>query len=138
MKKWKDEIKRQGELLDFLCSADRSSIVFGHKIYGSGYVNHYAKFIYNKHLNIVELPHSINSWYEVVEDNEYYFVIKETSNIRATIAYYKVEKESKQLTSITDFYKEKKTEEPPTVANPDTPTSMRDTMNELGIKGLNE
>ena len=29
-------------------------------------------------------------------------------------------------------------EEPPTVANPDTPTSMRDTMNELGIKGLNE
>lgn len=31
-----------------------------------------------------------------------------------------------------------KQEEPTTVANPDTPTSMRDTMNELGIKGLNE
>lgn len=31
-----------------------------------------------------------------------------------------------------------KQEEPTTVANPDTPTSMRDSMNELGIKGLNE
>ncbi len=120
MKKWKDEIKRQGELIDFLCQNDRKAIAFEHRIYG-GYVKHLVKFIYQKQLKVIELPHSISSWYEVVEDKEYYCIIKETT-FRERTSYYKIEKESGQITSITDFYKEKQTETTTTDNKADTPT----------------
>lgn len=114
-KKWKEEIKKQGELIDFLCQNDRKAIAFEHRFYG-GYVQSFVKFIYNKELKVIELPCRINCWYEVVEDKEYYCVIKETTS------YYKIEKESGQITSITDFYKEKKPEITTTDEKADTPT----------------
>jgi hypothetical protein len=73
---------------------------------------------------------------ELIENTEEKFVVKVSNKDNLfTPRYYRVEKHNGQVANVTEYYPQKETT---TVANPDTPTSMRDTMNELGIKGLNE
>ena len=65
-----------------------------------------------------------------------HIVIKATNKENTEqFVYYRITKCSGEVADVTEYYQH---EEPTTVANPDTPTSMRDTMNELGIKGLHE
>lgn len=136
-----DALFEQRKLIDFLLEHDKNDVVI-HTIGGiiwdlSTYTND-IEVEYISHIAIkrVRISMGLCNKAEVIQNECEKIVIKTYNKDNPNIfAYYRIIKYSGEVADVTEYYPK---EEPPTVANPDTPTSVRDTMNELGIKGLNE
>lgn len=136
-----DALFEQRKLIDFLLEHDRNDVVIHNDGVIKWFNSTYAKDIeveYISHIAIkrVRISMGLCNEAKVMENEGEKIVIKTYDKDEPKCCfYYRIIKYSGEVADVTEYYQQ---EEPPTVANPDTPTSMRDTMNELGIKGLNE
>ena len=134
----REELKEQRVLIDFLLEHDRNDVVFVEPVKYhlssvclGNYENLVAKFVYNREIKVVKICGCFYAQYdgivfampniqELIENTKEKFVVK-VSNKDNLFAprYYKVEKHNSQVADVTEYYHQ---ENPPTVANPDTPT----------------
>lgn len=135
----REELKEQRELIDFLLQHDRNDVVLD---WTAERFNVYTviKYIYDNKIKVVstKLPYEYNG-YEVIENTKEKVVLKISFyTFVQSHKFYKITKKDGIIMDITDIVnktkederkkveaelKEKpKQEEPPTVANTDTPT----------------
>ena len=135
----REELKEQRELIDFLLEHDRNDVVLD---WAAERFNVYTviKYIYDNKIKVVstKLPYEYNG-YEVIENTKEKVVLKISFYTFAqAYKFYKITKKDGIIMDITDIVnktkederkkdeseleEKSKQEEPPTVANPDTPT----------------
>jgi hypothetical protein len=131
----REELKEQRELIDFLLQHDRNEVAFYQQMpFFDNYRELWAKYIYNCEIKCLKICGC--TWgrddgevgiviahpnvQELIENTEEKFVVKVSNkdNLFKPI-YYKVFKHNGKVADVTEYYQQ---EEPPTVANPDTPT----------------
>ncbi len=136
----REELKRQKELIDFLLEHDRSDVVIDWTSNGWCVLYTVIKYIYDNKIKVVstKLPYGYNG-YEVIENTKEKIVIKISFYTFAqAYKFYKITKKDGIIMDITDIVNKtkederkkveaeleerSKQEEPPTVANSDTPT----------------
>lgn len=114
----REELKRQKKLIEFLLEHDRNDVALD-KSYDMWSVYLIVRYIYKKELKTT----SVHVGYkffdsDIIENGKEKIIIKCSYNSVVEYSkYYKITKSNGVSMDITDIYKE----EPPTVANPDTP-----------------
>ena len=142
-----DALFEQSKMIDFLCKHDRNDVVVyncgGLIPMGTVMMDGYGceksfEIVYLYYANLMTAKISLRNCEEikVIENCKDKIVIKAIDvNDKKRFRCFRIAKHNGDIVEVTEYYQQ---EEPTTVANPDTPASMRDTMNEFGIKGLNE